>query len=60
MSQPVRVGPQPRQAAFGAGQFPGLVVDDEVDLERQRGEVGRGRAKQAPERREADVLEPAE
>lgn len=53
MAQAACVGLEGGEAGFGVGELPGLVVDRALELQRERGEIGRGEAEQAAERGEA-------
>jgi hypothetical protein len=45
--EPPRVAGDGGEAGLGAGELPGGVGDGEVELEAERGEIGRGQAEQA-------------
>jgi len=48
------------EAGFAAAELPRLVGDREAELEREGGDVGRGEAEEAAQRREAEAVEAAE
>ncbi|HEX2763874.1 MAG TPA: hypothetical protein VHM92_08565 [Allosphingosinicella sp.] len=60
IAHPTGILPNRAETGFCAGQLPGLLVDQELDLERERREVRRGGAEEAAEGGEAGGFEIAE